>query len=157
MKFVRKIKYYYYMLIKGRESPDRIARGFAIGVFVAFNPLLGIHTILCILLSLIFRASKTASILGSLICNPITIPIIYFSEYEIGKYCLKLIHYEVEVKTLADFQNLTLESLIEFGKSIAYPIVIGSIIFGVIFGIIAYIFSKNYFSRVFESSYMDAI
>ncbi len=157
MKIFRKAREYYYLLIKGRESPERIARGFAVGVFIAFNPLLGFHTILCIFFSIIFKASKTASILGSLVCNPFTIPVIYFSEYEVGKFFMNIFNFDVEIVHLSDFKELTLKAIVEFGKSIAYPICIGSIIFGAIFSIIAYIASKKYFKKVFSEKFTNAI
>ncbi len=157
MRIFRKVREYYYLLIKGRESPERIARGFAIGIFIAFNPLLGFHTLLCVLFSIIFKASKTASILGSLLCNPVTIPVIFFSEYEVGKFFMKVFKFEVESVSIADFKELTLKAIIDFGKTIAYPICVGSIIFGIIFSIIAYIFSKRYFQKVFSEKLADAV
>jgi len=157
MRIFRKVRQYYYLLIKGRESPERIARGFAIGVFIAFNPLLGFHTIMCIIFSMIFRASKTASILGSFVCNPLTIPVIFFSEYEVGEFFMRIFKFSVEKVSLSDFKELTLKAIIEFGKTIAYPICIGSIIFGFIFSIIAYIFSKKYFQKVFSEKLANAV
>ena len=157
MKITKKAKNYYYILIKGRESPERIAKGFAVGVFIAFSPFLGFHTILCIFFSLLLNASKTASILGSLVCNPLTIPIIYFSEYEIGKLIMKFLRFDVQNVSLSDFKAVTLKAIIEFGESVAYPVFIGSIIFGVVFSIIAYILSKRYFQKVFSEKMTDAV
>ena len=151
MKYFRKIREYYYLLIKGRESPERIAKGFAIGVFIAFSPFLGFHTGLCVVLSLLLNGSKTASILSSLvICNPLTIPVIFFSEYEIGKTLMKFLKLEAGVIHLSDFNHLTLKSIVEFGKTIALPIFIGSIVVGVVFSIIAYFISKRYFQKIFN-------
>ena len=150
MKFFRRIREYYYLLLKKKENPERVARGIAIGVFVAFSPLLGFHTVMCIIFSLIFNASKTASILGSLICNPLTIPIIFFSEYEVGKYIMISMRFQVNIIEYHHFKHLTLYSLIELGKMIFIPTFIGSIVFGIIFGIAAYFYSKKYFTRVFN-------
>ena len=153
MKVFRKIRNYYYFLIKGRESPERIARGMAIGVFIAFSPFLGLHTLLCIFLSLIFNGSKTASLFGSfLFCNPISIPVIYFSEFEVGKYIMKIFKLEVDILTLSDFKHITFKALIEIGKSVFIPVFIGSVVLGGIFAIIAYIFSKKYFQKVFADA-----
>ncbi len=151
MKFTRKIREYYHILIKGRESPERIARGIALGVFIAFSPLLGFHTILCIIFSIICNASKSASIFGSLIiCNPITIPIIYFSEYEIGKFTMINFNFEPDLIRFSDFNNLNLNNLIELGKSVIIPVCIGFLILGSFFSIIAYFYSKRYFKKIFN-------
>ena len=45
-------------------SPERTAFAFALGVFIGFSPLLGLHTILGVLCILLFRLNKVATMLG---------------------------------------------------------------------------------------------
>ena len=59
------------------DSPHRIALGAAIGMFTAFLPFLGIHSITALLLAFITRANKAVALLCSWISNPFTfIPIL---------------------------------------------------------------------------------
>jgi hypothetical protein len=47
-----------------RDTPERTALAFALGVFLAFSPLLGLHTALGILLAFLFRLNRVAVLLG---------------------------------------------------------------------------------------------
>ena len=146
-RLIAKVKGFYYQLILAREAPKRIASGIAIGVFIAWSPLLGIHTVLCILLAFIFRASKTASILGSLLCNPITIPFIFFIDYEVGILICNLLKINYSHMLLSDFKNV---DLLKTGMEVFVPALIGSVILGIINAIPAYFLSKIYFTRIFN-------
>ncbi len=146
-KSINKVKSYYYQLILARENPKRIAKGIAIGVLIAFSPLLGIHTILCIALALIFRASKSAAILGSFLCNPITFPFILFIDYEVGILICKIFKMNYTHYIISDFKNF---HILEQGLELLVPMLIGSVIVGIIAAIPSYIFSKYYFTKIFN-------
>lgn len=53
-------------------SPERIARGLAVGVFTAFTPFYGLHFILAALLARVVRANILAGLLGTFAGNPLT-------------------------------------------------------------------------------------
>jgi uncharacterized protein len=59
------------------DTPERIAFSFALGVFLAFSPLLGFHTFLGILLAFIFGLNRVAVLVGLFINNPWTLVPIY--------------------------------------------------------------------------------
>jgi uncharacterized protein (DUF2062 family) len=152
-KFIGKVRAYYYQLILGRENPTRIAKGIAIGVFTSFSPLIGIHTLLCIGFALIFRASKSAAILGSLICNPVTFPFMLFADYEVGILTCKIFNMNYTHYFLSDFKDL---HLLEQGLEIFVPMLIGSVLIGAVAAAIGYIFSKYYFTKIFnEEKYIS--
>ena len=71
------------------DPPERTALAFAIGVFIAFSPFLGLHTILATLIAFVFRFNKVAIYSGTFINNPFLtlIPIIVAS-YAIGAFVL---------------------------------------------------------------------
>ena len=56
-----------------RESPQRTAFAFALGVFIAFCPAYGFHMILVGLFTWLFRLNFVALLTGALINNPWTI------------------------------------------------------------------------------------
>jgi len=64
-------------LVSLDDSPQRIALGFAVGVFLAFTPLLGLHTVLGLLLAFAFGLNRVAVLVGLFINNPWTLFPIY--------------------------------------------------------------------------------
>lgn len=59
------------------DSPHRIALGFAVGVFLAFTPLLGLHTVLGLLIAFAFGLNRVAVLVGVFVNNPWTLFPIY--------------------------------------------------------------------------------
>lgn len=71
------------------EPPERTALAFSIGVFIAFSPLLGLHTIIATAIAFKFRFNKIAIYAGTFVNNPFLtmVPIILLS-YAIGAFVL---------------------------------------------------------------------
>jgi len=59
------------------ESPHELAKAFAVGVFVAFTPFIGIHTLLVLMLAWAFRLNKLVALTGTFVNNPWTIAFVY--------------------------------------------------------------------------------
>ncbi|ART99533.1 DUF2062 domain-containing protein [Yoonia vestfoldensis] len=58
------------------DTPEKISRGIAVGVFAAFTPFYGLHFVIAILLARIARGNMLAALLGTFAGNPLTyIPI----------------------------------------------------------------------------------
>ena len=53
------------------DPPERTALAFSIGVFIAFSPFLGLHTILATAIAFLFRFNKIAIYTGTFVNNPI--------------------------------------------------------------------------------------
>jgi uncharacterized protein (DUF2062 family) len=66
------------------DTPERIARAFALGVFLAFSPLLGLHTFLGIILAFLFGLNRLAMLTGLIINNPWTLVPIYAAGAYLG-------------------------------------------------------------------------
>jgi uncharacterized protein len=67
------------------DPPERTALAFSVGVFIAFSPLLGLHTILATLLAFLFRFNKVAIYAGTLVNNPfLTLVPIILGSYALG-------------------------------------------------------------------------
>ena len=71
------------------DPPERTALAFAIGVFIAFSPFLGLHTIIATLLAVIFRFNKIAIYTGTFVNNPLLtlVPIILVS-FAVGAFVM---------------------------------------------------------------------
>jgi uncharacterized protein (DUF2062 family) len=74
------------------DTPQRIARGVAVGVWIAFTPFLGLHMILALALAALFRANKVLAVLGVWISNPFTLLPIYGSTYLMGRFLVGRFH-----------------------------------------------------------------
>lgn len=51
-------------LLHIHDSPRRTAAAYAVGVFFAFSPLLGLHTVLALVVAFVFNLNRVAVILG---------------------------------------------------------------------------------------------
>ena len=71
------------------DPPERTALAFSIGVFIAFSPFLGLHTIMATAVAFIFRFNKIAIYTGTFLNNPFLtlVPIIIVS-YAVGAFFL---------------------------------------------------------------------
>ena len=71
------------------DTPERTALAFSVGVFIAFSPFLGLHTILATLVALLFRFNKIAIYSGTFINNPfLTLVPIIAASYALGALLL---------------------------------------------------------------------
>ncbi len=71
------------------DPPERTALAFSIGIFIAFSPFLGLHTIMATVIAFAFRFNKIAIYTGTFINNPFLtlVPIIILS-YAVGAFFL---------------------------------------------------------------------
>ena len=71
------------------DPPERTALAFSIGVFIAFSPFLGLHTIMATAIAFIFRFNKIAIYTGTFINNPVfTLVPIIIASYAVGAVVL---------------------------------------------------------------------
>lgn len=83
---IQKIKALWDRLLHQEASPNQIAAGFAVGLFISFIPL-PCQTILALALAFLFRLNKVACLVGvhlHLAVFPV-IPAVFFAEYHIGR------------------------------------------------------------------------
>src|SRR5215212_3980856 len=71
------------------DPPERTALAFSIGVFIAFSPFLGLHTIAATAIAFAFRFNKIAIYAGTFINNPfLTLVPILLASYAVGALLL---------------------------------------------------------------------
>ncbi len=63
------------------DPPERTALAFSIGIFIAFSPFLGLHTLMATAIAFFFRFNKIAVYAGTFVNNPFLtlVPIILVS------------------------------------------------------------------------------
>jgi uncharacterized protein (DUF2062 family) len=82
MKIGQRLKHIYSKLIRAKDTPHKIALGFAIGVFYGLFPLVGV--IFTILTAIIFRANKVAALIGVFVTNTWMSAILALPSVKIG-------------------------------------------------------------------------
>lgn len=126
------------------DPPERTALAFSIGVFIAFSPLLGLHTILATLVAFAFRLNKIAVYSGTFINNPfLTLVPIIISSYAIGAFVLgRPLRIPAEGLALLKEPHLLTgdyyRQLFREGWNVVWPFTIGSTILSVVCSLIAY-------------------
>jgi uncharacterized protein (DUF2062 family) len=126
------------------DPPERTALAFSIGVFIAFCPLLGLHTILATLVAFLFRFNKIAVYTGTFINNPfVTLVPIIISSYAIGAFLLgrPLRIPEQGLALLREPHLLTADyysRLFRESWYIVWPFCIGGTVLSVVCSVIAY-------------------
>ncbi len=76
-KFRRLLRYLYVKIIRDRGTPEYIARGWGIGMFVGCVVPMSFQLMISLPLSFLLRGSKIGAGLGTLLTNPVTVIFIY--------------------------------------------------------------------------------
>ena len=82
------LRFIKYRILHADDSPERISRGLAIGVFVAYLPLMGIQMALSWAVAALFKANKAMALLGAWVSNPATAVFVYYPSYRLGRWLL---------------------------------------------------------------------
>ncbi len=84
----RAAAYLWHRLRRLPDPPHRIARGVFVGTFVNFPPIFGIQMPAAVLLAWALRGNVLAAVLGTLLSNPITTPLIALVSLNLGHWIL---------------------------------------------------------------------
>lgn len=119
-------------LLRLNNSPQEIALGVAIGVFIGILPVYGLHTVLVVIAAILVRsANKIAIFLGTSISLPPTVPLITWAGYEIGRCIL---NGKFEPLSWSVFKNITFQKICSYYQ----PLFLGSVVLGIICAVIFY-------------------
>lgn len=69
-----------------RDTPEKIALGFACGALASFTPLFGFHFFVAAFLAWVLRANVVAGLFGTIVGNPLTFPFIATSSLGLGSF-----------------------------------------------------------------------
>ncbi len=85
----RQVHYYYYRLLRLRDSPEAIARGAAVGVFWGFFPFFGLQTLLSVVVATLVRGNRWVAMVATWVSNPFTYVPIYGFNFHVGQAILR--------------------------------------------------------------------
>jgi len=100
------------------DSPEKLARGFAIGVFWGVLPTFGFAILFSLPTSILFKANRLTAILGTFVSNPFTVPFYLLWATEIGSFILRA------GKLTFSWDILNLNKLLNLSKSL----LVGSVV-----------------------------
>ena len=155
MRFDRQFRYIYLRIIRFKGHPHELALGMAIGVFIGMTPTVPFHIILAITLALAFKASKITAVLGTWICNPLTVYPLYKYSYKTGSFILGFNHNKkflspvVEAINSGEFLDI-LTTILGGGGMVVATFLTGGIVLGVLIAAPSYGISLHFF-RAFIS------
>jgi uncharacterized protein len=138
MNLKKHLKKCYLQLISLKGEPRTIALGLAIGVFIGVTPTIPFHTVLIVIVCILFKKNITAGYLGSwLVSNPLTIPFFYVSQYRLGK-CLLGKGYPRFY-----FRHSSLIDIIQKGWDVIFPLLLGGLIMAPFLAIPSYFIARR--------------
>ena len=108
-----------------------VVPGFSLGLFVAFTPIPA-HTLLGIFLALIIRVNIQATIIGSLLMNPLTIYPMFWLAYSVGSFLLG-------VEPQPFNPELSVEWFTHGFLNVWQPLLLGSMLCGALAALIGYV------------------
>ncbi|MCE5185565.1 MAG: DUF2062 domain-containing protein [Planctomycetaceae bacterium] len=135
------------------DSPERAARGFAIGLFVGFLPLLGLHMIFAWFFAGFSRANRVIAMATVWFSNPVTAVFIYFPCYRLGRFLLSPANSQIDSEQMEQLITATFSAQRVFANlftsqfwkdvyalsmKIGLETLIGGVILGLIIGKIGY-------------------
>ena len=151
------------------DTPEKISRGIAAGVFTSFTPLYGMHFIVAALIAHVMRGNILASLLATFFGNPLTYVPIAVASLGTGYWMLGIplnaslfglghaadpnyctlgcrfgnAFYDIGHNFMAIFthERVDWRGLIEFHHEVFYPYLIGCIIPGAVSAAVCYFIS----------------
>lgn len=132
MKFFskRRCLKYYAVVVKGNDSPQYVARGWAIGMFYGCFIPIGLQLALSIPTSFLLKGSKIGATVGTMITNPVTIFFIYPIQCMVGNFLMGSPIQQETIKTAMEnfANNQTWETLLGLGGDLIIAFFIGGAI-----------------------------
>lgn len=127
------------VLIQVEDTPHRTALSFAIGIWIAFFPIWGIHTAMALGLAFALRLPRVAMLVGAYVNNPWTVAPFYGAGTVLGCWILG-----VPVEGLGGFESgihgeAFLASLLHTLRPYLWPFVVGNTLVGVVGGLASYV------------------
>ena len=144
-KVRRLVRYYYNKAVREKGSPEYIARGWAIGMFIGFAVPFGLQLLVSIPLSFLLKGSKLGATVGTLATNHFTIFIIYPFQCWLGSYLIgnPLSFSEISSGLEEVIKNQDYETLFLLGKELVISFFVGGFLLAFISTPICYYLVKT--------------
>jgi uncharacterized protein (DUF2062 family) len=135
------------VLFQVEDTPHRIALAFGLGVFIAFSPLLGIHTGMALALAFLLRLSRVAILAGAWTNNPWTLAPMFTAGTALGCGLLGVSADSLEAVDWGLHGREFYGALWEGLRPLVLPFVVGNTVLGVVAGALAYVLLRSLLER----------
>jgi uncharacterized protein (DUF2062 family) len=126
------------LVLRVEGDPARVALAFGTGIFLAFFPLFGVHTLMALGLAWAFRLNRVAVLAGTFTNNPWTIGPMYTAGTLLGCALLAVSPTKLgEVDWSLSGQAFYASALGGL-RSLLWPFVVGNLVLGVVAGAIGF-------------------
>ncbi len=141
-------------ILETDDPPNRVARGVAVGTFIAVTPTIGFMILLCLLFATLARGNRLAAVAMTFVLNPfIIIPpsYWYFPAYYLGAFLLGMDAVGFS-RVLNAYESANgvyelLRNLWSLGIDVYGPMFLGSAIIGAPIAFLMYIVSLRIVKR----------
>jgi uncharacterized protein len=128
------------------DTPHRIALSFGVGVFLAWFPIYGSHTVLALLAAHLLKVSRAPALLGIWVNNPWTIVPMYMGGTIVGCVMMGMPADELWTidwgKAVGSFRGL-----FEVLRPYLWPFMIGNTVLGGVGGALSYFLVRVFLER----------
>ena len=155
----RSIQYVGHRVKRLPDTSHKISLGAAIGVFVCFSPIFGVHMAMALVIVYILRANLVASFITTMFGNPVTYPFIATASLSLGRLVLGMNAKDDDFQSLhSAFWKASTDTwqliqswfgfaehpdgLADFVSNLFLPYLIGGTILGLASGAITYFLIK---------------
>jgi uncharacterized protein (DUF2062 family) len=135
------------VLLHVEGTPHRIALAFGIGVFIAFFPIVGIHTAMALGIALAFRLSRVAILAGTFVNNPWTIAPLFMAGTAFGCGLLGVSTAELGGIDWGLRGWAFYASLLEHLRPLLLPYLLGNTLLGIASGSVGYFLLRSFLER----------
>lgn len=132
MKYFSKMKDVIVRFSKKGLSSKEIAIAISVGTFIAFIPIIGVHTLTALVFAYIFRLNTLFVVFGTQISNPVSYPFQLLISAEVGSLILR-----------GNFLEMKFSRDIDYLNHYILPIIVGSLVLATIVSGLSYVLIKN--------------
>lgn len=132
MRLYNKTKDLFYNSLNKGSSPAKLALSFSIGVFIAFSPFPGAHTIIMLVVNWLLGLNLPILFLATSLNNPWTIIPFYAVDYSFGYW---VVH---SLLGWSPSWVISLEKLFGSGSICLWSFFVGGNLLGLLAGVISY-------------------
>lgn len=144
-----------------RGTPEAIAGGLSLGLFLALTPSLGFQLIIAVFLATIMKISRPAALVGVMVTNPVTVPPIFTFNYWVGSLIFpgpsvtdvygRMIALAKEMAAFNVWEvGAQARLFLETGRDMLLPLVAGSMLVAVIVGVVSYFVVVKFLRLLFR-------
>ena len=138
--FLRTLKFLYLKLFRANDTPQRIAFGLGIGVFLGILP--GTGPLAALIAATLLRANRASAVLGALLTNTWTSLITIILSIKIGAAIMSLSWKDLYSQWQILLKDFHWKSLFQLSfLKIIFPVLIGYLVIASVLGLAAYLTS----------------